>query len=199
LQMCRGPRRSVVMSMTPIMPDENGQLECCRCGERKPLSGFYRDRMWASGYDRRCKVCKRAGKKPPSPEAKARNRERGRMRWHSDADYRAAAARKARSLDGKRRRMFQCARDRAREQGIPFSITIEDVRIPERCPLLGIALVPGTGKLHAASPSLDRLRPDLGYVPGNVLVVSYRANAIKHDATPEELERIAAALRELLK
>lgn len=94
--------------------------------------------------------------------------------------------------------MLQCARDRARAKGLPFSITIEDVVIPAVCPLLGISIEPGDGKLHANSPSLDRLRPELGYVPGNVIVISYRANAIKQNATPEELEQIAAALRKLL-
>jgi hypothetical protein len=94
--------------------------------------------------------------------------------------------------------MVQCARNRAREQGVPFDITADDISIPERCPLLGIPIVRGEGKLHANSPSLDRLRPELGYVRGNVVVVSYRANAIKHDATPDELEMIARNLRALL-
>ena len=44
--------------------------------------------------------------------------------------------------------------------------------------------------------TVDRIDSSLGYVKGNVWVVSYRANAIKRDATPEELRRIADAIVE---
>jgi hypothetical protein len=57
--------------------------------------------------------------------------------------------------------------------------------------VLGVALSQGNGKLHMSSPSLDRIRPELGYVPGNVAVISYKANAIKQGATPEELRAVA--------
>lgn len=64
--------------------------------------------------------------------------------------------------------------------------------IPERCPVLGIPLRLGEMSDRASSPSLDRIDPRRGYVRGNVLVVSYRANQIKSDATPDELRRVAA-------
>jgi hypothetical protein len=41
------------------------------------------------------------------------------------------------------------------------------------------------------APTLDRINNSCGYVPGNVAVISWRANRIKCDATPEELRRIA--------
>jgi hypothetical protein len=48
------------------------------------------------------------------------------------------------------------------------------------------------------SPSLDRIDPKKGYVKGNVAVISYKANRIKQDATPEELEAVASWLRSVL-
>lgn len=45
------------------------------------------------------------------------------------------------------------------------------------------------------SPSLDRVIPELGYVPGNVIVISWRANNLKRDATIEELEAVIAYMR----
>lgn len=42
------------------------------------------------------------------------------------------------------------------------------------------------------SPSLDRIRGDLGYVPGNIIVISNRANRIKSDASIRELRDIAS-------
>lgn len=41
------------------------------------------------------------------------------------------------------------------------------------------------------SPSLDKIVPELGYVKGNIVVVSLRANQIKSDATIEELQAVA--------
>jgi hypothetical protein len=68
--------------------------------------------------------------------------------------------------------------------------------IPDTCPLLGIRLEKNKRKgPKATSPSLDRIDPGQGYVAGNVWVISYRANAIKNDASPEELEMIAQGLR----
>lgn len=49
----------------------------------------------------------------------------------------------------------------------------------------------GRGGKHHGSPTLDRLVPDLGYVPGNVLVVSELANSIKSDATPAQIRAVA--------
>lgn len=51
---------------------------------------------------------------------------------------------------------------------------------------------PGSHYDRDYSPSLDRIDNRLGYVKGNVIVVSHRANAIKRDATLDELRRIVA-------
>lgn len=89
--------------------------------------------------------------------------------------------------------MFWQAKKRAKAKGLPFTITPTDVAIPVNCPLLGIELQRGIGCLGPASPSLDRIDPRRGYVPGNVWVISHRANAIKNDATLEEMRRILTA------
>jgi len=52
-------------------------------------------------------------------------------------------------------------------------------------------MVVGKGQPHDASPTLDRLNNAWGYVPGNIAVISYRANKLKGDATADELRRIA--------
>lgn len=40
------------------------------------------------------------------------------------------------------------------------------------------------------TPTLDRIIPKLGYVPGNVIIVSARANRIRNDATVDELYKV---------
>lgn len=91
--------------------------------------------------------------------------------------------------EGRAYKMFHAAKARAKRKGIRFNITLEDVRIPLVCPLLGLPIrLSGHRK---DSPSLDRINPKKGYVRGNVWVVSQRANKIKNDATIDEFEMIA--------
>lgn len=92
--------------------------------------------------------------------------------------------------------MVQCAKIRADKSGVPFSITDEDFEIPEFCPILGIRLESGTKKYHDASPSLDRKTPKLGYIPSNVVVMSFRANRLKGDGTIEELETVLSWMKQ---
>lgn len=86
--------------------------------------------------------------------------------------------------------MVQCAKIRADRAGVPFSITDEDFEIPEFCPVFGIKLEQGTKRYHESSPSLDRVIPENGYVPGNVVVMSFRANRVKGDASRDELQTV---------
>jgi hypothetical protein len=64
------------------------------------------------------------------------------------------------------------------------------------CPLLGVPLQVGVGTFTDASPSLDRKIPALGYVKGNVWVVSFRANNLKRDASTRELEQLVKGLKQ---
>lgn len=102
----------------------------------------------------------------------------------------AASTRRYRSRSAEKRLYLSC-KARAKRLGLPFEITREDIIIPPRCPALGIPLIETTGARTAHTPSVDRLTPGLGYVPGNVRVVSWRANRLKSDASPEELSRLA--------
>jgi hypothetical protein len=85
-------------------------------------------------------------------------------------------------------------RQRAKAENIPCTITLhylESLSIPEYCPILGIKL--NTGK-HEHKMSLDKIIPELGYVDGNIVFMSLRANRLKNDATLEELQAIVKFL-----
>lgn len=86
--------------------------------------------------------------------------------------------------------MLNEAKKRAKKKELPFDLTKEDIVIPEFCPVLGIPLVVGVGKQSPNSPSLDRKINELGYVVGNVEVISLKANTLKSDATIEELKAV---------
>lgn len=78
-------------------------------------------------------------------------------------------------------------RIRAEKNGIPFEIEADDLDWPSHCPVLGVALVRGE-KSRRNSPSIDRIDPSLGYVKGNVRVISRLANSMKQDASKSDLE-----------
>ena len=92
--------------------------------------------------------------------------------------------------------LWRAARCRAKRNNIPFSIDMEDVIVPLICPVFGITLMRGSGKQVAESPTLDRVEASLGYVKGNVRVISWKANRLKSDASLEDLESLVIYLRE---
>lgn len=83
--------------------------------------------------------------------------------------------------------MLIAAKCRAKERGLPFDIELKDIIIPNICPLLSIPLIKSKS-WSPNCPSLDRIIPSLGYVKGNVWVISGKANVMKSDATLEEME-----------
>ncbi len=85
--------------------------------------------------------------------------------------------------------MLITAKTRAKRKGIEFSLTDIDVSLPEVCPILGITLQSnyGTGGWKHDSYSLDRIDNSLGYIKGNVRVVSNLANQMKSYADKEQL------------
>jgi hypothetical protein len=83
-------------------------------------------------------------------------------------------------------------------------ILLEDIDIPDNCPMLGIQLnydgVIGEGWTRKDnSPSLDRKDNSKGYTKDNIHIISWRANRIKNDSTPEELMSIANYMYKLTK
>ncbi len=85
--------------------------------------------------------------------------------------------------------MWRRSRERARQLGIEFDIP-DDLIIPALCPVLGLTLTAG-GRRSSTSPSIDRVDPALGYVTGNVRIISDRANRLKSNRSVEDLRALA--------
>jgi hypothetical protein len=92
------------------------------------------------------------------------------------------------------RRLWGKSKKRAREAGIEFTITPGDIHVPEVCPIFHVPLEFGKG-ISDSLPSLDRIDSAIGYLPGNVRVISWRANYLKKNATLEQLERMVAYMK----
>ena len=90
------------------------------------------------------------------------------------------------------------ARNRSKRAGIEFSICVDDIVVPDRCPIPGIPLVVATGHAKDGSPSIDRIDPAKGYVPGNVAIISHKANTIKSNASLADLQAVVDWLKTVL-
>jgi hypothetical protein len=91
---------------------------------------------------------------------------------------------------------------RSKKLGIPFNVTVEDFApFPEVCPVFG---TPFTLEIKSPippdGPSVDRIIPERGYVPGNVKIISRRANLMKSDcADPQRFILLAEYMSRELK
>lgn len=110
--------------------------------------------------------------------------------YHNDPE-RALKKQKEWKIKNLEKYLVQGAKQRAKKYGLPFDITYKDIVVPEFCPYLGIKLVPFS---EWSSPSLDKIKPELGYVKGNIQVISTKANTMKNNATQDELIRFAKAI-----
>lgn len=96
------------------------------------------------------------------------------------------------------KRLLWAARRRAKVQGIAFDIEESDIVVPTHCPILGIELVNTRprGDSRRDIASLDRVDPTKGYTKGNVEVISWLANSMKQNASPQDLVKFAKSILE---
>lgn len=97
--------------------------------------------------------------------------------------------------------LIRGARTRAKARGLPFALSLEWLNaawpVDGCCPVIRhIRLTWGSGNSKRACPSIDRIHPELGYVPSNCRIISNRANTLKNNASVEEMEAILADLKE---
>lgn len=94
--------------------------------------------------------------------------------------------------------MYNNAKFRAKKNGVVFNISIDDINVPERCPIFDTYLRKGNDTTEPNSPSLDRKNPNIGYTKDNIWVISHKANRLKNNATLHDLKILVEALERLL-
>jgi hypothetical protein len=90
-------------------------------------------------------------------------------------------------------KLVEGARTRSRKKEIPFNVKYKDIPTPTHCPYLGIELS-YDGVKSDGMASLDRIIPELGYVLGNIQIISLLANQMKSSATLEQLLRFSESV-----
>lgn len=174
---------------------EGQTKKCTVCGKELPLESFYKG-TGKFGRQSRCIEC---DKEVHASEhyKELRKESRNLRRKCSSSDNERDKQKLLEDEDSYKKYMVRSAKQRALKKGLDFDITYEDFIIPEKCPLLGIPLVKhvGDGIAQDDSPSLDRIKPELGYVKGNVWVISRKANEIKNNVDADTLKKIAENLQ----
>jgi hypothetical protein len=139
---------------------------CSHCKAEKALTDFYVNRLMTSGRQARCKKCERESVRA--------------LAFASPAEA-----------------MIKRARKRARKKNFECTVQLSDLEpLPTHCPVFGLELSRGNGHQDPSAYSLDRIDNRLGYIPGNVVVISYLANRLKNDGTAAQHARIALWMRQ---
>jgi hypothetical protein len=147
--------------MTPTLTLDAQTKKCNGCGLELPLDMFSKHRKNKDGLQGHCKNCNKKSAK----------------KWNSSNKDSLA---------------LKTIKERAAKKGILFDLCVEDIKSPEFCPILGMPLCRSSnGKPTKYSPSVDRIDPSKGYVKDNIQVISQLANAMKQNASKDELLNFA--------
>lgn len=145
-------------------------------------------------------MAKRLGKVALTQKEKdvRRNKERRRAsRKKHREKYRELINKKSRDKDRRLKlenpvkNWYQQVKQDAHKRGHEFNLTIEDFALPEKCPILGIPLqFHFDSKIYPDTPSMDRVDNLVGYLKGNVRVISWKANRYKSNMSKETVRNI---------
>ena len=86
--------------------------------------------------------------------------------------------------------LLESSKYRARKKGLINTLILNDIIIPKNCPVLGIPIFINKEKQGDNSPSIDRIDNTRGYTSDNIIIISWKANNIKGNASIKELEKI---------
>lgn len=112
-----------------------------------------------------------------------------RNNWHKYKNQRNLYRQELAKNEPIENKLINNAKKRAKKYNIEFNITIKDLPyIPNICPILQIPLIINPYMIDRENGlSLDRINSNLGYVKGNIQIISHKANRIKNNATLNEL------------
>ena len=159
---------------------------CLSCNAEKPAQDFHLNASTKDGLQKHCKECRKSRYDKDSVVVRGKKLKR----YYKDHKGTLSSIKEYRHKKPELI-MLANAKARAKRLNLPLEITVDDVVIPDFCPILGIPLVVADGIPTENSPSLDRFIPEKGYVRGNISVISYKANRLKSNGSVEDLRKIA--------
>lgn len=151
--------------------------KCIDCGKNKLCTDYYCDKQ-GNPKQNFCKKCQNIRYKNYRNRYRKNNHEKVKQ-WKKNS-----------RIKNIEKYIYNAARLRAKNKKQLFTITLEDIIIPEYCPILGIKIDPTLSGRSGHSPSVDRLDNNQGYTKENILIISDRANTLKSDSSKEERQKI---------
>lgn len=116
-------------------------------------------------------------------------------KWREQNRDRLKVANRQRRFEKRAKCLVAAARVRARRKNVTFDISDAEIKRLQSVIDIGLCEISGVeltlvGPRSATSPSLDRIKPELGYVAGNIRIVCHALNAAMGDWGEDELRRI---------
>jgi hypothetical protein len=185
-----------------------GTRWCSPCQRVLALDCFYAS---ARGHCRECTKAKAARWHRDNQErhraSSQRWREQNPERFietqrKSRTKHQAKNLAKAKLPQNRAARLLGAANKRGRDSGVPTFVSVDFTRDLQRridagvCEVTGIGFSfepNGLGPRNPFTPSLDRIAPSLGYVPGNVRVVCWAVNAMVGEWGDDVAAQVAEA------
>jgi hypothetical protein len=173
---------------------ENNKIlyRCYSCKDFKNIEWFYEGTNHFKKEQYQCRLCKRESamksyfKNDVNRKMTAKRRE-----WTEEDKILNNERQKFYYWNRIKKRLLYLAKERSKKYNIPFNITSKDIILPELCPYLNVPFQKGTKDYKWYTYSIDKIIPELGYVKGNIQVITYLANTMKNKATKEELINFA--------
>ena len=161
----------------------------------KDISDFHKCAQRKDGLSNHCIACYEEWRKQYVATHKEQVKlwaRRGNAKSAADPRNREKRISKAYlwRLEHPERAILVCIKSKAKKNNIAFDLEVKDIHIPKQCPVLGVTLVKGQRRI-GNSASVDRIDPSVGYVKGNIQIMSSKANVMKNNATPKELLKFA--------
>lgn len=167
---------------------------CHKCSSNIPETDWYYS---VRGRDSMCKTCRKNYRKELKREhtkkyvsERKEHYKQLMTEWRkNNPDYQKKWTKKCPESQ-----LLRSARQRAKQKDMECTITQNDIHIPELCPVFKVPLV----KRTEYAPSLDRIDNTKGYIPGNIVVVSRKANVMKNSGTLQDMKMLVEYYSKLM-
>jgi|TARA_R110000824_G_scaffold13097_2_gene57079 hypothetical protein len=169
--------------------DQSKGKVCSKCKEHKLLSEFDKGIRHKDGLQYQCKSCIKEYKDNVCRFKKWFQNKKGRVKQKGNVEFTILPT----DIPGVKIREVITKGIGENKYG-SFNRKYkswEATEYPKVCTVLGIKLDWDMNGCNNNSPSLDRVNPKLGYIKGNVIMMSNLANKMKNNATPEELKQFS--------
>lgn len=161
--------------------------KCNCCQEIKNSEDFAKNPRYVGGLHIWCKKCSNFTRVQKNYHIQSNKNKKEKMLLDPEYRKKINEQKRANSRLNFKQSMLSNAKRRALKKNLDFNLTLEDIVVPDLCPILKIPFIIGTKGNYEHTPSLDRINNKLGYTRDNVQIITKKANSMKNSATSEEL------------